>query len=145
MVGNSKPYNHQPMYWSDLGPDIGFEAVGLVDASLPTVSIFTKASENDSPRGVDSKNPGTVRSNLEAETTDRIDKCEKDDKQIDVKHGSYGLGKGVVFYLKDDKVVGVVLWNLYQRMFIARHVIEQGYTYDDLNDVAKLFDMFDED
>jgi len=33
------------MYWSDLGPDIGFEAVGVVDSSLPTVAIYAKPPE----------------------------------------------------------------------------------------------------
>lgn len=34
------------MFWSDLGPDIGFEAVGVVDSSLPTVAIYAKPPEN---------------------------------------------------------------------------------------------------
>lgn len=31
-------------------------------------------------------------------------------------------GKGVIFYLKDDIVVGIVLWNIFNRMSIARRV-----------------------
>lgn len=27
---------------SDLGPDVGYEAIGLVDSSLPTVGVFAK-------------------------------------------------------------------------------------------------------
>lgn len=33
------------MFWSDLGPDVGYEAVGIIDSSLPTVGVFAKASE----------------------------------------------------------------------------------------------------
>lgn len=32
-------------------------------------------------------------------------------------------GKGVVFYMKDKTVVGIVLWNVFSRMPIARKVI----------------------
>lgn len=31
-------------------------------------------------------------------------------------------GKGVVFYLKDDTVVGILLWNVFNKMQIARKV-----------------------
>lgn len=31
-------------------------------------------------------------------------------------------GKGVVFYLRDNVVVGIVLWNIFNRMSIARQV-----------------------
>lgn len=40
-----KPYVHQSMFWSDLGPDVGYEAIGIVDSSLPTVGVFAKAAE----------------------------------------------------------------------------------------------------
>lgn len=32
------------------------------------------------------------------------------------------FGKGVVFYLRDDIVVGIVLWNIFNRMSTARQV-----------------------
>lgn len=32
------------------------------------------------------------------------------------------FGKGVVFYLRDDVVVGIVLWNIFNRMSVARRV-----------------------
>lgn len=31
-------------------------------------------------------------------------------------------GKGVIFYLRDNVVVGIVLWNIFNRMPIARKV-----------------------
>lgn len=33
------------MFWSDLGPDVGYEAIGIIDSSLPTVGVFAKAAE----------------------------------------------------------------------------------------------------
>lgn len=35
------------MFWSDLGPDVGYEAIGIVDSSLPTVGVFAKATETN--------------------------------------------------------------------------------------------------
>lgn len=32
------------------------------------------------------------------------------------------FAKGVIFYLRDDIVVGIVLWNIFNRMSIARQV-----------------------
>ena len=32
MTGAQKPYTHQSMFWSDLGPDVGYEAIGVVDS-----------------------------------------------------------------------------------------------------------------
>lgn len=54
-------------------------------------------------------------------------------------------GKGVIFYLNEkDRVVGVLLWNLFNRISIARKVIAQDTTFDDLNEVAKLFDIHEQ-
>lgn len=35
-------------------------------------------------------------------------------------------GKGVVFYLRDDIVVGIILWNVFNRMSVARQVSGQN-------------------
>lgn len=32
------------------------------------------------------------------------------------------FGKGVVFYMRDDAVVGVVLWNVFDKIPLARKV-----------------------
>ena len=37
---------------SDLGPDVGYEAIGLVDSSLPTMAVFAKASAKDTPKAL---------------------------------------------------------------------------------------------
>lgn len=47
MTGARKPYLHQSMFWSDLGPKVGFEAIGIIDSSLETVGVFAKASEQE--------------------------------------------------------------------------------------------------
>ena len=47
MTGKRKAYSHQSMFWSDIGPDIAFEAIGLVDSRLKSVSVFTDQSGGD--------------------------------------------------------------------------------------------------
>jgi hypothetical protein len=51
------------MFWSDLGPKIGFEAIGLVDSSLQTVGLFAKADEDDTPAALPNEN-NVLRSDL---------------------------------------------------------------------------------
>ena len=47
MTGKRKAYSHQSMFWSDIGPNIGFEAMGLVDSRLKSVSVFADSQTND--------------------------------------------------------------------------------------------------
>lgn len=54
------------------------------------------------------------------------------------------FGKGIVFYLQNDIVVGVVLWNVFNRMSVARQVLKDRRKYEDLNEVAKLFNIHEE-
>ena len=35
---------------SDLGPDVGYEAIGIVDSALPTVGVFALATDQDTPK-----------------------------------------------------------------------------------------------
>lgn len=118
-----KPYKHQSMFWSDLGSKIGYEALGIVDSTLPTVSVFAKKSpESSSPSKTGSE-------------------ATKSTKQPETNNGSDDFSKGVVFYLRDKKIVGIVLWNVFNRINTARALLSQDKVYDDLNEVAKLFDI----
>ena len=47
MTGAGKPYWHQSMFWSDLGPKIGFEAIGLVDDQEERLSGLAQPGEDD--------------------------------------------------------------------------------------------------
>ena len=141
---STKPYSHQSMFWSDLGPDVGYEAIGLVDSKLPTVGVFAKATAKDSPRGVVTQTNESLRSESEAniQLKDKPVLYDADvpKPQAPVKDD---YGKGVVFYLKNDVVVGVLLWNVFNKINIARRVLRENKRYDDLSEVAKLFDIHD--
>ncbi|KAH8409421.1 hypothetical protein KR222_003789 [Zaprionus bogoriensis] len=135
MTGAKKPYAHQSMFWSDLGPEIGYEGIGLVDSSLPTVGVFAIPSDADARS--ESYNEARSSGQLK-EVANRTDimldsPCNPDEAP--------NYGKGVIFYLKNDKIVGILLWNLFNRIGLARTIINQNKDYEDLNEVAKLFEI----
>jgi len=53
-------------------------------------------------------------------------------------------GKGVIFYTRNDVVVGLVLWNVFNKMPIARRILKEGLKTDNISEVAKLFDLHDD-
>lgn len=50
------------LFRSDLGPDVGYEAIGIVDAKLPTVGVFAKATAADTPRAAAEASGEGIRS-----------------------------------------------------------------------------------
>lgn len=54
---------------SDLGPDVGYEAIGLVDSVLPTVGVWAKATAADTPKAVVEATGEGVRSETEGEVS----------------------------------------------------------------------------
>ncbi len=77
MAGDAAPYHHLPFFYSDLF-DLGYEAVGLLDARLDTVE------------------------------------CWK----------TFGR-EGICYYLRGDRVVGVLLWGTFGKVDGARTLIER--------------------
>lgn len=139
MTGSGKPYWHQSMFWSDLGPDIGYEAIGIVDSTLPTVGIFAKATEKDTPKSVVETTGENIRSETEAKA--KADSTSLENQVPRAPEYGDNYGKGVIFYLRDNIIVGIVLWNVFTKMPIARKIINESKSYDDLSEVAKLFEL----
>ncbi|KAJ3332154.1 Apoptosis-inducing factor 1, mitochondrial, partial [Kappamyces sp. JEL0680] len=102
MTGAKTPYTHQSMFWSNVGPEISFEAVGNLDAKLQTVSIWSKAPEDDTQ----------------------------------AKHN-----KGVVYYLKDRRVCGVLLWNVFGQLDTARMILDSKKVVSDPSTLTKLINV----
>ncbi len=75
MAGKAEPYHHLPYFYSDLF-EIGYEAVGMLDARLETA--------------VDWKEP---------------------------------YKEGVIYYLEQGRVRGVLLWNVWEQVDNARQLI----------------------
>ncbi|XP_061558081.1 apoptosis-inducing factor 1, mitochondrial isoform X5 [Phycodurus eques] len=142
MTGADKPYWHQSMFWSDLGPDVGYEAIGIVDSGLPTVGVFAKATAKDTPKAVTEKSGTGIRS--ESETEDVASSAAAPSAPAPAVAREDDYGKGVIFYLRDKVVVGIILWNVFNRMPIARKIIKDGEEHADLNEVAKLFNIHED-
>jgi hypothetical protein len=87
MTGASEPYHHQPYFYSDLF-ELGYEAVGLLDASMTIVSDWAEPFQ-----------------------------------------------KGIIYYFNKDRVRGVLLWNVWNKVDSARELIAQPgpFNAEDLN------------
>ncbi|XP_056313604.1 apoptosis-inducing factor 1, mitochondrial isoform X4 [Danio aesculapii] len=143
MTGANKPYWHQSMFWSDLGPDVGYEAIGIVDSSLPTVGVFAKATAKDTPKAATEQSGTGIRSESETEAVAGVLEVGTVTPAPPVQQKE-DYGKGIIFYLRDKVVVGIVLWNVFNRMPIARKIIKDGEEHADLNEVAKLFNIHED-
>ncbi|MHB1310749.1 MAG: NAD(P)/FAD-dependent oxidoreductase [Gemmatimonadaceae bacterium] len=77
MAGTPAPYDHLPFFYSDLF-DLGYEAVGEIDARAQTVADWTVP-----------------------------------------------FREGVVYYLRDGRVRGVLLWNVWGQVDAARRLIAE--------------------
>lgn len=146
MIGAGKAYTHQSMFWSDLGTEISFEAVGIVDSSLATVAIFADSEELGQLESQSTESESTDKSqdanNNNGAKQENVDK----DNSNAAKKPMEKFEKGLVFYLnKDNIIIGVLLWNLFGRLSIARRILNEQKKYDDFNEVAKLFNVYLDD
>ncbi|KAJ8298055.1 hypothetical protein KUTeg_024586 [Tegillarca granosa] len=66
-------------------------------------------------------------------------KLTENTENINVPKSAEDYGKGIVFYLKDKVIVGIMLWNVFGKMPIARKVLRDGAENEDLYEVAKNF------
>merc|ERR1711915_694100 len=100
MTGSKTPYTHQSMFWSDLGPDVGYEAIGVVDSKLPTVGVFAKATPQDTPKAVVTKTDESIRSVSEA----AVGKIDPGTVDQTLKDGE-DYGKGLYFIYETTKLL----------------------------------------
>lgn len=155
----TRKYGVQSMFWSDLGPEIGYEAVGLVDSKLTTVGVWAEAAPEDTPKGAEldpsdirtqpvgritSRTPdvaaGDVYDNFDA-TNSEGSSLDKLKSVIASPVGEKTYGKGVVFYVNDGRIVGVLMFNLFNRIELARDIIMKRTRVDDLESIVDLFNI----
>jgi programmed cell death 8 (apoptosis-inducing factor) len=150
---------------SDLGPEIGYEAVGLVDASLTTVGVWARASAADTPSATE-LDPSDIRAQPLGQTSisttdperERAFGVGKEAGTTTITTFPTGMssisthvsassvpsfGKGVVFYAREGRIVGVLLFNLFNRVSLARDVLAQGRTVDDIAQLRQLFNIYE--
>ncbi|KAI6645906.1 Programmed cell death 8/apoptosis inducing factor [Oopsacas minuta] len=102
-------YDHQSMFWCDIGKDIAFEAIGLCDSSLPVVSFW--------------RTNGYAKPEIS-------------------KTDSYG--KGLVFYLKEGIISGIICMNLKNRISAGRDILSERYTDEDFEEVVRKMKLFED-
>ncbi|CAF2134049.1 unnamed protein product [Rotaria magnacalcarata] len=139
MTGAHNPYWHQSMFWSDLGPNIGFEAIGLTDSGLQTVAVYAKGKFNDEGQKGDSDGNREQKDAVPISNSNVLKEKTSETRPTTDNKNAYN--KGVVFYLKDNRVVGVVLWNIFNRIPIARKIIKDQQVITDFQELAKLFNI----
>ncbi|CDH58611.1 apoptosis-inducing factor mitochondrial [Lichtheimia corymbifera JMRC:FSU:9682] len=144
MVGAAKPYTHQSMFWSDLGPEVGYEAVGLVDSQLSTLSVWAKATAKDTPAMGAASEANSPRGAPNATATTTSSEAAKPAVAKDTFQDEK-FGKGLVFYLRDKKIVGLLLFNVFGKVQEARDIINAGYTSDQIDGLLKKFNLHEED
>lgn len=89
-TGKMKNYRHQPMFRSNLrGIDVVIEGVGEIDASLRTVGVWVQPPRSSHTRPTQQQHHHHHASTTPPESFDR----------------------GVVYYLKGNKIMGILLWN----------------------------------
>ncbi|KAL1441717.1 hypothetical protein MTO96_008434 [Rhipicephalus appendiculatus] len=107
--------------------------IGIVESHLQTVGVFARPTEPENEETVETTPVATTVS------------AKRDDLPRSPDNGE-DYDKGVVFYLRDDGVVvGIVLWNIFNRMSVARKIINEHKAYEDFSDLAKLFDIYSDD
>lgn len=155
----TRKYGVQSMFWSDLGPEVGYEAVGLVDSKLTTVGVWAEAASEDTPKGAD-LDPSDIRTqpigritsrnsdivagegpnNPEADSS-KVNSLDKLKSVIASPVGEKTYGKGVVFYVDDGRIVGVLMFNLFNRIDLARDIIMKRTRVEDLESIVDLFNI----
>nr|XP_037871321.1 apoptosis-inducing factor 1, mitochondrial isoform X1 [Bombyx mori] len=138
MLGTAPaPYTHPHMFWTDLGPDLGYEAIGTIDSKLKTVGVFSEDAVTELRAHAAAAGEGDAGGPGEGAAG----------AAVRLEGGAAGgrrYERGVVFYLEGRRVVGVLLWNLFNRMHVARQVLAQA-EFEDLFEVAKLFALHEDE
>lgn len=111
---------------------MGYEAIGVIDASLKTVAIFARSSS--SGQGKDDK-----EAQVESESKEETAAVQENSKS----NPEDEFDKGVVLYLRGERIVGILLWNVFNRINIARKVIAEDLRTTDYDEVAKLFNIYE--
>lgn len=127
------------MFWSDLGPRVGYEAIGVIDSKLKTVAIFAKSSP--APATAIEKGTEETTTTATEEVTETPVLTTVDATKSPTAANPDAYDKGVVLYLRGERIVGILLWNVFNRINIARKVISQDIRTTDYDEVAKLFNI----
>lgn len=96
----------------------------MKQSSLTVCFFFSKEQKTNSEQSDQAKLESQIKIKSAENTSLEKDKELSEANINSVKQSTKldDFGKGVIFYLRDDIVVGIVLWNIFNRMSIARRV-----------------------
>lgn len=143
-----------------MGNEVGFEAVGRIDSTLTTVGIWTKAtSEEEIAQRMD-RDPSDIRvrsigqTSLESEAVlDAVDGEASGETNVSLEASAHpsdnpsstplplALDKGIVYYLDNQKIVGILLFNLFNRSSLARQILLEQRGVNELGKCTRLFNI----
>lgn len=95
------------------------QAIGLVDSRLPTVGVFSADAVTEE---VTLAAGAGAEAGAEAGAGAGAGAAVTEERHDEEAAAARRYERGVVFYLRDKRVVGVLLWNLFNRMHVARQV-----------------------
>ncbi|XP_026751641.2 apoptosis-inducing factor 1, mitochondrial [Galleria mellonella] len=124
MTGYWMPCNMEPHYWLQLGDALEMEVVGEIGACMPTVALFKQCT------------PDEVPVKMEPQAGDGDKPCYKRSEEYQNRYK-----RGLIFYLRDETVVGFVFWNMppiEDRKEVATELLRAKPTYKDINLLAEL-------
>ncbi|KAL4703332.1 hypothetical protein ACJJTC_013098 [Scirpophaga incertulas] len=123
MTGYWVTSNMEPHYWLELGEALQMQVVGEVGACMPTVALFKPCNDETDPV------PMPVSQNGEKP-------CYKKSEEYQNRYK-----RGMLFYLRDETVVGMVFWNfppIEDRKEVVTEMLRARPTYKDINLLAEL-------
>ena len=133
---------------ANLGPENRFEAIGIIDSRLPTVSVWLNS------KSTHVEVPGDISNSGKSGFNDVPDKNFPSDPGTEIERNPayYHPGfrkfaptdgqefqKGVIFYLHDRRIVGILLFNLPDKLSRARQVLDQSRPIEDLHELKHVF------
>lgn len=90
------------------------QAIGIIDSRLPTVGVFSADAVASANKAIEVSAPEPAA----AEATGAAARPAREAEGAEARR----YERGVVFYMRERRVVGVLLWNLFNRMHVARQV-----------------------
>jgi len=109
MRGESIQYISWPSFWGLFGND-EYVAYGVIDSTLENVGVWQKGRWDE-------------------ENQKLLDEDYMNNKQ---------LKKGIVYYLKEKRIVGIVLWNIFDKTEECHKAISLEREFDDLSDLQRV-------
>ncbi len=134
---NRERYAERNKKRSDLGPKIGYEAIGVLDASLKTVAVWAHTAQTATADHADV-------SSVSGASSDSASPASGTDLTLESRAREEEYNRGVVFYLADDKVVGILLWNLFGQIPLARKILASERPIQRADELAGLFPLYDQ-